>query len=146
MTTLVSSLARLVERAETSEFAVIGGLAVFVRLEIEYRVTDDLDTVASQHGDEPTAVTAVIEAEGIDGLLGGTKIDCIAVGHVPAAGLDAAQLPGALEDRLWKTASSSWLTGGRWTQPKNSRSSPPKRDQGRSGCEVASPARRAWWP
>jgi hypothetical protein len=56
---------------------VIGGLAVLARLEGAHRVTDDLDTVATQHGDEPTAVEAVVAADGVDGLLGGTKIDAL---------------------------------------------------------------------
>src|SRR5665811_682355 len=74
ITTLVTSLAALAEGAPTTEFAVIGGLAVLARLEGAHRVTDDLDTVATQHGDEPTAVEAVVAADGVDGLLGGTKI------------------------------------------------------------------------
>jgi hypothetical protein len=82
---LVASLAALTESASPAEFAVIGGLAVLARLEGAHRVTDDLDTVATQHGDEPTVVEAVIAAQGVDGLLKGTKVDCIAVGDVPAS-------------------------------------------------------------
>jgi hypothetical protein len=61
---------------------------------LKYRVTDDLDTVASRRVNEPTVVTAVIEAEGIDGL-GGTKIDGVAVGDTSAVGLEPAPLPDA---------------------------------------------------
>ena len=55
---LVASLAALTKSASTAEFPVIGGLAVLARLEGAHRVTDDLDTVATQHGDEPTVVEA----------------------------------------------------------------------------------------
>ena len=57
---LVASLAALAESASSAKFTVIGGLAVLPRLEGAHRVTDDLDTVATQHGDEPTVVEAVI--------------------------------------------------------------------------------------
>jgi hypothetical protein len=86
MTTLVKSLALLARKVPGTEFAVIGGLAVLARLEGAHRVTDDLDAVAEQHGDEPTVVEAVVCVDGLDGLLGGTEIDCIAVGNVPAGG------------------------------------------------------------
>ncbi len=59
---VVASLAALTESAPSAEFAVIGGLAVLARLGGAHRVTDDLDTVATQHGDEPTVVEAVIVA------------------------------------------------------------------------------------
>jgi hypothetical protein len=83
---------------------VIGGLAVLARLQGAHRVTDDLDTVATQHGDEPTAVEAVVAAVGIDGLLRGTKVDCIAVGDVPAAELLSEQLPESEADRVFVLA------------------------------------------
>lgn len=57
--TLVASLAALTESAPSADFAVIGGLAV---LGGAHRVTDDLDTVATQHGDEPTVLEAVVAA------------------------------------------------------------------------------------
>ncbi len=101
---LVASLAVLTESASPAEFAVIGGLAVLGRLEGAHRVTNDLDTVATQHGDEPTVVEAVIAAQGVDGLLKGTKVDCIAVGDVPAAELSAEQLPKVEEDRIFVLA------------------------------------------
>ena len=101
---LVASLAALAESASSAEFAVIGGLAVLARLGGAHRVTDDLDTVATQHGDEPTVVEAVIAVQGVGGLLKGTKVDCIAVGDVPAAELSAEQLPDVEEDRIFVLA------------------------------------------
>ena len=111
ITTLVTSLAALAEGAPTTEFAVIGGLAVLARLEGAHRVTDDLDTVATQHGDEPTAVEAVVAADGVDGLLGGTKIDCIAVGDVPAA---EGEFKWSSQQRgCWgRTVDVAWLRRG----------------------------------
>ncbi|MGO8871216.1 MAG: hypothetical protein ACLQPH_07395 [Acidimicrobiales bacterium] len=101
---LVASLAALTEAAPSADFAVIGGLAVLARLGGAHRVTDDLDTVATQHGDEPTVVEAVVAAQGIEGSLKGTKVDCIAVGDVPAAELSAEHLPDAEEDRIFVLA------------------------------------------
>jgi hypothetical protein len=101
---LVASLAALTESASSAEFAVIGGLAVLARLGGAHRVTDDLDTVATQHGDEPTIVEAVVAAQGIGGFLKGTKVDCIAVGDVPAAELLAEHLPDVEEDRIFVLA------------------------------------------
>lgn len=98
---LVASLAALTESASSAEFAVIGGLAVLARLGGAHRVTDDLDTVATQHGEELTVVEAVVAARGIDGSLKGTKVDCIAVGDVPAAELSAEHLPDMEEDRIF---------------------------------------------
>ena len=110
---LVASLAALAESASPAEFAVIGGLAVLARLEGAHRVTDDLDTVATQHGDEPTVVEAVIAAQGVDGLLKGTKVDCIAVGDVPAAELSAEHLPDVEEDRN-RTPALAWHPARGW--------------------------------
>lgn len=104
ITTLVASLAALTKGVPTAEFAVIGGLAVMARLHGAHRVTDDLDTVATQRGDQPTAVEGVVAADGVDGLLGGTKIDCIAVGDVPARELSPEHLPDAEGDRIFVLA------------------------------------------
>ena len=70
---LVTSLAALAEAVPIGEFAVIGGLAVLARLQGAHRVTYDLDTVATQDGDELTAVETAVSADGVDGLLLGTK-------------------------------------------------------------------------
>jgi hypothetical protein len=53
---LVTSHAALAEAAPIGEIAVIGGLAVLARLQRSHRVTYDLDPVATQHGDDLTAV------------------------------------------------------------------------------------------
>ncbi|MGA3147432.1 MAG: nucleotidyl transferase AbiEii/AbiGii toxin family protein [Acidimicrobiales bacterium] len=95
---LVRALQTLVQQVPTTEFAVIGGLAVMVRLQGAHRVTDDLDTVATQHGDDPTRVEIVT---GIEGAVEGTKVDCIAVGDVPAAELHGAELPDDELDRAF---------------------------------------------
>lgn len=79
-------------------------MAVAARLEGAHRVTDDLDTVAEQHGDQPTVVEAVVAADGVGGLLEGTKVDCIAVGDVPADELLPEHLPDAEEDRIFVLA------------------------------------------
>ena len=89
----MTSLAALAEAVPFEEFAVIGGLAVLARLQGAHRITYDLDTVATQHGDEMTAVEAVVGTDGVDGLLLGTKIDCIAVGDVPASDIAPDLLP-----------------------------------------------------
>ncbi len=98
---LVTSLAALAEAVPIGEFAVIGGLAVLARLQGAHRVTYDLDTVATKHGDELTAVETVIGTEGVDGLLLGTKIDCIAVGDVPASDIAPDLLPEGEADRIF---------------------------------------------
>jgi hypothetical protein len=95
MVRLVRSLAVVTNQVPLDDFAVIGGLAVMVRLESAHRATDDLDTVASQHGDEPTAVDVVVAAD--PDALEGTKVDCIAVGDTPAVDLSPGDLP---EDEL----------------------------------------------
>ena len=102
--TLVTSLAALTEAVPIGEFAVIGGLAVLARLQGAHRITYDLDTVATQHGDEMTAVEAVVGTDGVDGLLLGTKIDCIAVGDVPASDIAPDLLPEGEADRIFVLA------------------------------------------
>jgi hypothetical protein len=95
---LVRALQTLSQQVPTAEFAVIGGLAVMVRLQGAHRVTDDLDTVAAQHGDDPTRVEIVTGAEG---AIEGTKVDCIAVGDVPAVELNSEELPDDELDRAF---------------------------------------------
>jgi hypothetical protein len=104
MAQLVTSLAALAEVVPMDEFAVIGGLAVLARLQGAHRVTYDLDTVATQHGDELTAVETVISTDGVNGLLLGTKIDCIAVGDVPATDISPDLLPEGEADRIFVLA------------------------------------------
>ena len=138
---LVVSLAALAEAVPIGEFAVIGGLAVLARLQGAHRVTYDLDTVATQHGDELTAVETVISTDGVDGLLLGTKIDCIAVGDVPAS-----DIPANSCRRGRQTVSSYWPIVGPSTRPRTSRSLPKKVERWwpRFGAEL--PPQEVWWP
>jgi hypothetical protein len=138
---LVTSLAALAEAVPIGEFAVIGGLAVLARLQGAHRVTYDLDTVATQHGNELTAVETVISTDGVDGLLLGTKIDCIAVGDVPAADIHRISCP-----RGRQTASSYWPIVGHLTQPRTSRSSPKRVERWWPRLGAESLPRQAWWP
>lgn len=102
---LVSALAALVEQVPVAEFAVIGGLAVLAALEGAHRVTNDVDTVAEQHGDNPTVVEIALAKPG--GRFGGLKIDCIPVGDTAAASLVESELP---EDELDR----AFILGHRW--------------------------------
>jgi len=101
---LVATLDALAKAAPTSDFAVIGGLAVLARLEGAHRVTYDLDTVATQRGNNPSVVETVVSTDGADGFLLGTKVDCIAVGNTPATDIPAALLPDAEPDRVFVLA------------------------------------------
>ena len=98
VTRLVRALETLAQQIPISEFAVIGGLAVMVRLGGAHRVTDDLDTVATQHGESPITVEVVV---GPKGTIEGTKVDCIGVGDVRAAELPLANLPDNPLDRAF---------------------------------------------
>ncbi|MGO8871300.1 MAG: nucleotidyl transferase AbiEii/AbiGii toxin family protein [Acidimicrobiales bacterium] len=100
----MTALASLAEAAPTDEFAAIGGLAVLARLEGAHRVTYDLDTVATQHGEELNVVETVVTTDGVGGLLMGTKIDCIAVGNIPAADIAPEFLPDAEPERIFVLA------------------------------------------
>ena len=139
MAPLATSLAALAEAVPIGEFAVIGGLAVLARLQGAHRVTYDLDTVATQHGDELTSVETVISTEGVDGLLLGTKIDCIAVGDVPATDIPPDLLPEGEADRIFVLAHRlgprhcrgphahrrrRWRVGGRGSVPNRCASKP----------------------
>jgi len=101
---LVASLSVLAERVPTSEFAVIGGLAVLAHLGGAHRVTDDLDTVAAQRGDAPSAVELLVAERGTAGAILGTKVDAIAVGDIPAAALPSSELPTDELDRAFVLA------------------------------------------
>ncbi len=79
----------------------IGQPAVLARLEGAPGAVDDFDTVGTQHGDEPTVVESAVAEDGVDGLLNGMKIDCIAVGDIPAAELLADCLPDAEDGRIF---------------------------------------------
>ena len=138
---LVVSLAALAEAVPIGEFAVIGGLAVLAGLQGAHRVTYDLDTVATQHGDELTAVETVISTDGVDGLLLGTKIDCIAVGDVSATDIPAELLPEGEADRIFVLAD-------RWAldTARTSRSLPKKVERWWPRFGAESPPQEVWWP
>lgn len=102
---LVRALAALVNQVPVAEFAVIGGLAVLTALEGAHRVTNDVDTVAEQHGDNPTIVEIALTKPGAD--FGELKIDCIPVGDTAAAGLVESDLPDDKLDR-------AFILGHRW--------------------------------
>jgi hypothetical protein len=138
---LVTSLAALAEAVPIGEFAVIGGLAVLARLQGAHRVTYDLDTVATQHGDELTAVETVIGTEGVDGLLLGTKIDCIASETFRGVTSHQTSCPKGR-----RTASSYWPIVGPSTLLRTSRSSLKKTERWWPRFGAESPPRQAWWP
>ena len=98
---MVTSLSALTEMVPIDDFAVIGGLAVLARLEGAHRVTDDLDTVATQRGDAMSGVEAVLVPPGPNGFLIGTKVDCSSVGDVAAADLAFSSLPEDDQDRVF---------------------------------------------
>jgi hypothetical protein len=102
--TLVGSLAVLAERVPIFEFAVIGGLAVLVHLEGAHRATDDVDTVAAQHRDAPTAIDVLKAQLGASGTVLGIKVDCIAVGETPASAFSPSELPVDELDRIFVLA------------------------------------------
>lgn len=99
---LVEGLARLVEHVPAGEFAVIGGLAVLTALEGAHRVTEDVDTVAEQHGENPTVVEIAMAAPGAQ--FAGLKIDCIGVGETAAADIVESELPESELDRAFVLA------------------------------------------
>lgn len=96
---LVAALASLVDEVPAERFAVIGGVAVLAALQGAHRVTDDVDTVAEQHGDAPTVIEVAMS-----GSTSSLKIDCIAVGDTPASGLPVAGLPADELDRAYVLA------------------------------------------
>ncbi len=99
---LVQALAGLVDQVPAGEFAVVGGLAVLTVLGGAHRVTEDVDTVAEQHGDNPTIVEIAMATPGAN--VAGLKIDCIGVGETAAADLTASDLPDDELDRAFVLA------------------------------------------
>lgn len=99
---LVQALAGLVDQVPAGEFAVIGGLAVLTVLGGAHRVTEDVDTVAEQHGDDPTIVEIAMGAPGAN--VAELKIDCIGVGETAAADLTESDLPDDELDRAFVLA------------------------------------------
>jgi hypothetical protein len=94
-----------VDQAGLSDWALIGGLAVMVRLEEAHRPTRDIDTLSRQVDPEPkVTLLGIAESETSTGVLlsDGTKVDVIGVD--PELNLDA--LPD--DDRQRMFVLSHW--------------------------------------
>lgn len=106
-TRLVTALATLTAQVRPGTFALIGGLAVMTRLRSVHRVTDDIDSVTEQFGDDPSDVAIVLGESGrsaVRRLVEGVKIDHIDVGDRPAIQIPAAELPENDWDRAFVLA------------------------------------------
>jgi hypothetical protein len=100
---LVGALHTLTEEVPSSEFALIGGLAVMTRLGRVHRVTDDLDAAAQSVDGGPSRLSVLVGGESGRARhpIGGVKVDCIDVGSIPAADLDPGELPEDQYDRAF---------------------------------------------
>ena len=101
---LVAALATLTAQVKPGTFAVIGGLAVMTRLRSVHRITDDIDGVTEQLGDDPSDVAIVLGESGRSGvrrLIDGVKIDHIDVSDTPADQIQAEDLPEDEWDRAF---------------------------------------------
>ncbi len=99
MATLLGHLGE-VDRAGLSDWALIGGLAVMVRLENAHRPTRDIDTLSRQVDPEPKmTLLGIAESATPTGvvLADGTKVDIIGVD--PTLDLDA--LPEDVHQRMF---------------------------------------------
>ena len=106
-TRLLSALASLVEQVKPGTFALIGGLAVMTRLTTVHRVTDDIDAVSEQLGDDPSDIAVVLGEDGVAAvrrLVRGVKVDHIDVGKVPASKISSLELPTNEWDRAFVLA------------------------------------------
>jgi len=138
---LVTSLAALAEAVPIGEFAVIGGLAVLARLQGAHRVTYDLDTVATQHGDELTAVETVISVK--------VSTGSSSVRRSTASPLETCRRATSHRtscQRGRQTASLFWLIVGPSTLLRTSRSSPKRAERWWPRLGAESLPRQAWWP
>jgi hypothetical protein len=104
---LVGALRTLAEEIPSSEFALIGGLAVMTRLGRAHRATDDLDAAAQSIDGGPSRLSILVgggesgrERRPVEGV----KVDCIDVGSTPAADLDPGGLPDDEFDRAFLLA------------------------------------------
>jgi hypothetical protein len=100
---LVTALATLTSQVRQGSFALIGGLAVMTRLRT-IRVTDDIDGVCEQIGDDPNDIAIVLGETGQSGirrLIDGVKIDHIDVSDTPAADIPSGDLPDDEWDRAF---------------------------------------------
>ena len=104
---LVGALRHLAEDVPTSEFALIGGLAVMTRLGRVHRITDDLDAAAQSIDDGPSRLSILVgggEGGRQRRTVEGVKVDCIDVGATQAAELDPTDLPDDEFDRAFLLA------------------------------------------
>ena len=93
---LVTALATLSSQVTPGSFALIGGVAVMTRLQSVHRVTDDIDGVSEQHGDDPSDIAVVLGESGqvsVRRLIDGVKVDHIDVGDTPAAQIPLRSAP-----------------------------------------------------
>ncbi len=101
---LVGALHTLTQEVPSSEFALIGGLAVVTRLGRVHRVTDDLDAAAQSVDGGPSRLSILVgggESGRARHPIEGVKVDCIDVGSIPAADLDPGELPEDQFDRAF---------------------------------------------
>jgi hypothetical protein len=104
---LVTALATLTAQVAPGTFALIGGLAVMTRLRSVHGVTDDIDGVSEQLGNDPSDVAIVLGESGPRGvrrLIDGVMIDHIDVSDTPAAQIPAADLPDSEWDKAFVLA------------------------------------------
>jgi hypothetical protein len=101
---LVTALKTLTAQVRPGTFALIGGLAVIARLKTVHRVTDDIDGVSEQIGDDPSDISVVLGESGRHGvgrLIDGVKVEYIDVGDTKAAVIPIADLPENDWDRAF---------------------------------------------
>ncbi len=104
---LVRALGTLAAEVPSSEFALIGGLAVMTRLGRVHRATDDLDAAAQSVDGGPSRLSILVGGgESGQGRrsVEGVKVDCIDVGSTPAVDLDPEELPDDEFDRAFLLA------------------------------------------
>jgi hypothetical protein len=143
-TGLVTALATLDAQVTPGTFALIGGLAVMTRMQSVHRVTEDIDGVCEQFGDDPSDVAIVLGESGRSGirrLIDAVLVDRIDVSGTPAARNLAADLP----DDDWHRA---FVQAHRWGLDA---ATPVTIGAARHGvvvaevtCLAASPV--LWWP
>jgi hypothetical protein len=103
---LVQAAAKLFGRPRFERAALVGGLAVTMRIATVHRATNDLDTVLDD--DEPSigleylAGTATPDADRID--IDGVKVDVMATSPLPT---DARELPDGDLERLFVLGTQS---------------------------------------
>lgn len=138
---LVRALRTLAAQVPSSEFALIGGLAVMTRLGRVHRATDDLDAAALSVDGGPSRLSILVGG-GESGRgrrsVEGVKVDCIDVGSTPAADLDPGDLPDDEFDR-------AFLLAHRWaldsaTEASLTVVSEPRVPVATATCRVATPA------